>query len=163
MALQTQYSLLERTPERDLIPMANNLGLSVVAWSPLARGMLSGKYLDPAATGRITATGRAEMDARTEAVVRETVAVAEELGVPASQVAIAWLLQLPTRVMPIVGATTEQQLAANLGALDVQLAPEHLERLNAASAIDLGFPHDWLRRDVVRQAQYGPIRERIVT
>jgi aryl-alcohol dehydrogenase-like predicted oxidoreductase len=160
-ALQTQYSLLERTSERDLIPMANTLGLSTVAWSPLARGMLSGKYLDPAATGRITATGHAAVDPRTEAVVRETVAVAEELGVTASQVALAWLLARSTPVMPIIGATSEQQFAENLGALDVELTPEHVERLDAVSAIELGFPHDWLALDVVRAAQYGPVREKI--
>ncbi len=163
VALQTQYSLLERTPERDLIPMANSLGLSVAAWSPLARGMLSGKYLDPAARGRITVTGSAQMDARTEAVVRKTVAVAEDLGVTPSQVAIAWLLQLPARVMPIVGATTEQQHADNLAALDVRLTPEHVEQLNTVSAIELGFPHAWLQSDVIRRAQYGPVREQIIT
>jgi aryl-alcohol dehydrogenase-like predicted oxidoreductase len=162
-ALQIPYSLLQRTPERDLIPMAMGVGLSVVAWSPLARGMLTGKYLDPAATGRITATGEVSIDERTEAVLRTTIAVAEELGVTPSQVAIAWLLAQPTRVMPIVGATTEQQLADNLAALDVQLTAEQLERLDAASSIDLGFPQEWLALDVIRRAQYGQTREQIVT
>jgi len=161
-ALQTQYSLLERTSERDLIPMCTSLNLSVVAWSPLARGVLTGKYLDRAATGRITVTGgSAEMDPRTEAVVRETVDVAEELGVTASQVALAWLLSRPAPVMPIIGATGGQQFAENLAALDVDLAPEHVQRLDAVSSIELGFPHDWLALEVVRRAQYGPVREKI--
>ena len=161
-ALQTQYSLLERTPERDLIPMCDALGLSVVAWSPLARGVLSGKYLDPTATGRVTVSGGpTAMDARTEAIVREVVAVAGELGASGSQVALAWLMSRPTSVMPIIGATTEAQFAENLGALDVDLSPQQLERLDAASAIELGFPHDWLKLPVVRKAQYGAVRDQI--
>jgi aryl-alcohol dehydrogenase-like predicted oxidoreductase len=160
-SVQTQYSLLERTSERDLIPMANALGLSTVAWSPLARGQLSGKYLDPEATGRITVTGGHGIDPRSETVVRETMAVAEELGATPSQVAIAWLLARPTPVLPILGATSEEQFTENLGALDVQLTPEQIERLDAVSSIDLGFPHDWLALPVVRAAQYGPVREKI--
>jgi aryl-alcohol dehydrogenase-like predicted oxidoreductase len=162
-ALQIPYSLLQRTPERDLIPMAMGVGLSVVAWSPLARGMLTGKYLDPEASGRVTVTGQVNIDERTEAVLRTTIAVAEELGVTPSQVAIAWLLAQPARAMPIVGATTEQQLADNLAALDVQLTAEQLERLDATSSIDLGFPQEWLALDVIRRAQYGQTRAQIVT
>jgi aryl-alcohol dehydrogenase-like predicted oxidoreductase len=160
-AVQTQYSLLERTSERDLIPMANTLGMSVVAWSPLARGMLSGKYLDPEATGRITVTGSHGVDPRAETVIRETMAVAEELGATPSQVAIAWLLARSEPVLPILGATSEEQFTENLGALDVKLTPEQIERLDAVSSIDLGFPHDWLALPVVRAAQYGPVREKI--
>jgi aryl-alcohol dehydrogenase-like predicted oxidoreductase len=162
IALQTQYSLLERTPERDLLPMCEALGLSVVAWSPLARGVLSGKYLDPNATGRVTVTGgHTAMDARAEAIVRDVVAVASELGATPSQVALAWLLCRRTPVTPIIGATTEEQFAENLGALDVELSVEQVERLDAASAIEHGFPHDWLRLPVVRTAQYGAVRGQI--
>jgi aryl-alcohol dehydrogenase-like predicted oxidoreductase len=154
VALETQYSLLERTPERDLIPMAGRIGLSVAAWSPLGRGMLTGKYLEPGTAGRLTTLGRAAMDARTEAIVRETVAVAGELGATPSQVALAWLLD---RVMPISAATREGQLAENLGALDLRLPADHRDRLDAASAVDLGFPHDWLALDGIRRANYGDV------
>jgi aryl-alcohol dehydrogenase-like predicted oxidoreductase len=161
-ALQTQYSLIERTPERDLIPMCNSLGLSVVAWSPLAKGLLSGKYLAPGATGRVTTTGSAEMDPRTEAVVRETAAVGEELGVASAQVALAWLLARSTPVMPILGATSPAQLDENLAALEVQLTEEHIERLEAASSIERGFPHDWLASPAARAVMYGPLRQQVV-
>lgn len=162
-ALQSQYSLLERTPERDLIPMCDSVGLSVVAWSPLAKGLLSGKYLvDPEARGRVSTTGSTAMDPRAEAVVRETVAVADELGVSASQIALAWLLTRSKPILPIIGATKEHQLMDNLAALDVELAPEHLERLDAVSAIDLGFPHAWLAQDAARAVFYGSVRDRIL-
>ncbi len=164
-ALQTEYSLLERTPERDLIPMCESVGLSVVAWSPLGGGRLTGKYLDSSSGsgGRFAVLGDTRMDQRAESVVRETVAVAAEAEVTPSQVAIAWLLTRATPVMPIIGATSEQQLAENLAALDVALAPEHLERLGAASSIELGFPHDLLARDGVRRLLYGDLRHLIET
>ena len=161
-ALQTSYSLLERSPERDLIPMADALGVSVVAWSPLARGVLTGKYLDPNATGRVTATGgHAPSDPRTEAVVKEVVAVGQEVGATPSQVALAWILARPTPVMPILGATTEEQFEENLAALDVKLSPEQLERLDTVSAIDLGFPQAWLANEMIRSFLYGGLRQQI--
>lgn len=157
-AIQTQYNLLERTSERELIPMAAGLGLSVVAWSPLAKGLLSGKYLqDPNASGRVTTTGVA-LDPRTESVVREVVAIAEELGASASQVAIAWILARRPPVIPIIGVTTEEQLADNLGALDLELPAECLQRLEAATAIEVGFPHDWLATPAARAVMYGELR-----
>ncbi len=162
-ALQTQYSLLERTPERELIPMCNSLGLSVIAWSPLAKGLLSGKYLDAGASGRVATTGGPPTDPRTEAIVRETVAVAAELDASPAQVALAWLLTRATPVMPILGATSEEQLAANLAARELRLAPDQIQRLDATSAIELGFPHDWLAHPAARSVMYGSFRERIVS
>jgi aryl-alcohol dehydrogenase-like predicted oxidoreductase len=163
VALQTQYSLLERTSERELLRMAQRMGISVVAWSPLAKGLLSGKYLAADGAGRVTTTlGSASMDPRTEAIVRETVAVAEELGATPSQVAIAWLLARRPPVLPIVGATSEAQLEENLGALDLQLTAEQAGRLDAVSAIEHGFPYDWLATAGARAVMYGPLRERVV-
>jgi aryl-alcohol dehydrogenase-like predicted oxidoreductase len=163
VGLQVEYSLLERTPERDLLPMADGLGLGVTAWSPLAGGQLTGKYLDPAGNGRITALGDAAPPSRegTDGIVRATVAVADELGVAPSQVALAWLLARPMPAMPILGITKQAQLAENLAAADVVLAPQQIARLDAASAIDLGYPHDFLARDAVGQFLYGEVRDRI--
>ncbi len=160
-ALQTEYSLLERTPERDLIPMAADLGPSVVAWSPLGQGQLSGKYLDAGATGRLARLGIGVSGSRADAVVRETVAVAAELGVTPSQVALAWVLAREIPVTPITGVTSERQLSENLAAVDVVLEPEQIARLDEASAIELGFPHEFLTRDVVRRFIYGDMREKI--
>jgi len=123
---------------------------------------LSGKYLASGATGRVTTTGSAEMDPRTEAVVRETVAVADELGVTPSQVALAWLLAREASVVPILGATTPGQLEENLGVLEVRLEPDHLARLDSTSSIERGFPHDWLASPAARAVMYGPLRESVV-
>jgi aryl-alcohol dehydrogenase-like predicted oxidoreductase len=151
VGLQVEYSLLERTVERELLPMAHALDLGVTAWSPLAGGRLTGKYLSDsdhpeARSGRLATLGR-ESDERSDAIVREVVAVAEEVGASAPQVALAWLRARPGTTVPIVGTTTEDQLRDNLAAADLRLDPALLERLDRASAIELGFPHDFLRTE----------------
>jgi aryl-alcohol dehydrogenase-like predicted oxidoreductase len=162
--LELPYSLIERTPERELLPMAQALDLAVAAFAPLSSGLLTGKYLPdadggPASAGRIVQSARQRMDGRAETVVREVVAVAGELGATPSQVALAWIRSRPGVVIPIVGVTSEEQLRDNLGCLDVELAPEHLTRLDEASAIDLGFPYDFLRRDMIKRLVYGDAYE----
>jgi aryl-alcohol dehydrogenase-like predicted oxidoreductase len=161
-ALQVEYSLLQRATERDLIPMASALGLGVMPWSPLGSGILSGKYATGAATpedpegGRgamITAVGRASPAAI--AVADAVKGIADELGATSAQVAIAWTLANPAVVAPLVGARTLRQFEDNIGALDVVLGADHLARLDAASPIDLGFPHDFLRLDFIRGGLTG--------
>jgi aryl-alcohol dehydrogenase-like predicted oxidoreductase len=161
VALQAQYNLLERTPERELLPMAHGLDLAVLAWSPLAAGQLTGKYLrdgdgSPAAgSRRLDQLGGADADQRTRAVVGEVVAVAEEGGWTPAQVALAWLRSRPGIVVPILGVTRLAQLEDNLASLEVELGAEQLERLAAVSAIDAGFPYGFLRSDRVKQIVYG--------
>ncbi len=168
VGLQIEYSLLERTVERELLPMAESLGLTVLAWSPLRNGVLSGKYLaeNTAANGdgRMHSPmmqGFGGAMSSTEAVVRETVAVADELGVSAAQVALAWLRTRPAAVIPIVGARKLSQFEDNLRSLDVTLSPEQQERLHRVSAVPLGFPHDFYASESVRAILYGGLRERI--
>jgi aryl-alcohol dehydrogenase-like predicted oxidoreductase len=161
--LELPYSLLERSPERELLPMAQALDLAVAAFSPLSHGLLTGKYLadadgGPASEGR--AAGRARhLDERTERIVREVVAVARELGATASQVALAWIRSRPGVVIPIVGVTSEEQMRDNLGCLDVELSPEHVRRLDEVSAIDLGFAYGFLRQDFIKRLVYGDAYE----
>ncbi len=152
VALQIQHSLLERTPERDLLPMARAHDLAVTAWSPLAAGLLTGKHRGGDGSGR--AATRAG-DPRTNRIVDEVVEVAGELGAEPSQVALAWLLRRPEPVIPILGATKEPQMTQNLACLDVTLEPAHLDRLNDVSAVDLGFPHEFLRTESIRRSVYG--------
>lgn len=139
-ALQVEYSLLARTPDRELLPMARDLGLATYAWSPLARGLLAGteRGLD-----RLGTTGR-----RTVEVAAE---IATELGATPAQVALAWIRR--QSVMLSIGARTVDQLCDNLGALDLVLGEEHAERLDEASRVRLGYPHDFLRE---RRAQLAP-------
>ena len=157
--LELPYSLLERTPERELMPMAQALDLAVAAFSPLSRGLLTGKYLPdaeggPATSGRAAGSAR-HLDERTERVVREVVAVAREVGATPSQVAIAWIRSRPGVVIPIVGVTSEEQMRDNLGCLAVELSTEQVARLDDVSAIDLGFPYGFLRQDFIKRLVYG--------
>jgi aryl-alcohol dehydrogenase-like predicted oxidoreductase len=156
---QLRYNLLERTPERELLPQARAFDQAVLAWAPLAAGKLTGKYLrgEP---GRLGATG-ATADAREEAVVRTVVEIAEQGGWSPAQVALAWLLGRPGNVVPIVAATKESQLADNLGAVDVRLDADAVARLDEVSAVPLGFPHDFLRDPGVTRTVYGDRWERI--
>jgi aryl-alcohol dehydrogenase-like predicted oxidoreductase len=153
VALQIPYNLTERAVERDLIPMAREMGMGVLPWSPLAGGVLSGKYgqadLEQSSSGSLDsrkginlATGR--LNERSLAIAAEASAIAAELKVTTAQVALAWTLLNPGVTATILGARTPAQLQDNLGALEVALEPKHIERLEAVSRIDLGFPHDFL-------------------
>jgi aryl-alcohol dehydrogenase-like predicted oxidoreductase len=154
VGLQIRYSLADRAAERDLLPMARALDLAVTPWSILGAGVLTGKY----ASGEKVEGRAARWDSipeRPQAIAREVTAVAQAAGVTPSQVAIAWVRQQPGVILPILGARTAAQLADNLGALAVTLSPEQMERLNAASPIDLGFPHDFLAGREIRDLVYG--------
>jgi aryl-alcohol dehydrogenase-like predicted oxidoreductase len=142
--LQLPYSLLQREIERELLPMADTFDLSVTAWSPLGSGVLSGKFLDGDAGP--TRVDPAAISDRDTTITREVVAVAAELGITPSQVAIAWVRQRSPRMIPILGAKTVAQLHDTLGALEVVLPDEAMARLAEVSAIELGFPTDMLQR-----------------
>jgi len=157
VALQIPYNLVERTVERELIPMATAMGLGVVAWSPLAGGVLTGKYgradLDngPRAddgpfTRRDQAAGNGFLTARGLDIADAVRDVAAELGTTPSRVALAWTMLNPAVTAPIVGARTAAQLGDNLAALDVELSGGQQATLADVSAVDLGFPHQTLRR-----------------
>ena len=164
-ALQIEYSLVERTVERELSPMAAALGLGVLPWSPLGGGILTGKYgksdvadshevgISPTRKGIIASSGHLnERSIEVAAVVR---AIAEDIGATSSQVAIAWTLTNPAVTAPVIGARTLSQAADNLGALDVALSPEHVDRLNRASAPDPIFPARFVGRPMVKQLIFG--------
>jgi aryl-alcohol dehydrogenase-like predicted oxidoreductase len=171
VGLQIEYSLAERTPERDLLPMADSLEIAVTAWSPLAGGLLTGKYSAGQQQGKQEG-GRydnadmkqfAAVDDRKAAIADAVRAVAEDVGRSPAQVALAWLLRRPYRVpvIPIVGARKLAQVQDNLASIDVQLSGDHLRRLEEASAIELGFPHDFFAKDMVRGFAYGGLRDKI--
>ncbi|AJT69994.1 hypothetical protein T261_8401 [Streptomyces lydicus] len=167
VALQIEYSLIERTVERDLVPMAREMGLGVIAWSPLAGGVLTGKYgradlsEQPVAASREgtrkdLALAQGHLTERGLAIADVVKEIAAQLGKTPSQVALAWTLQNPDVTAPIVGARTSAQLEDNLGALDIAFDAAHLARLNEASAIGLGFPHEFLARN--RSAMFGGLK-----
>jgi aryl-alcohol dehydrogenase-like predicted oxidoreductase len=144
-AIQVPYSLVERTVERELLPMARALDVAVTCWAPLGGGLLTGRYgsdRDRPADGR--RAGR-PVTAQQLAVADALNAVAAARGATAGQVAIAWLRAQQERAVtiPIVGVRTDAQLADNLGALGVELEPHEFEQLDAASRVPLGFPGDF--------------------
>jgi aryl-alcohol dehydrogenase-like predicted oxidoreductase len=141
-AVQLEYSLVERTAERELLPMAAAFNLGLVVWSPLGGGLLTGKYRK-GETGRAQGLGvviHSESDDRKTATVDQVLAISEETGLPAGQIAIAWVLA--KGMLPIIGPRTLEQLADNLASAAVILSAEQIQRLDNASAIALGFPHD---------------------
>ncbi|WP_063129787.1 aldo/keto reductase [Nocardia fusca] len=168
VALQLEYNLIERTGERDLIPMANELGLGTVLWSPLAGGVLTGKYsrqdLNTPPSGQSESVRKSfnvalgGVTERALAIVDVVKEVADELGHTPAQVGLAWTLQNPGVTAPIIGARTAEQLQENLGALEVDLTPSHLARLDEVSEIDLGFPHALLASDHIRVQTRGDLK-----
>lgn len=151
VGLQVRYSLIDRTVERELLPMSRALDLAVTPWGIVGSGVLSGKYNDnPDAEGR--ARMRGQIDDRSLTIAGEVVEVAREIGATPTQVAIAWLRQAPALVIPLVGARTVEQLEENLGCLDITLTDQQVERLNAISAVEPGFPHDMLSRQAAERA-----------
>jgi len=142
--LQVPYSLLQRDIERELLPMAESFGMTIAAWSPLAGGILSGKFTrpeGPESGTRLSAASIADHDLAVARVVHD---VAGEIGASASQVAIAWTMVRSTAVHPIIGARRLDQLLDNLGALDCQLPAEAVSRLEQATGFLPGFPGDFI-------------------
>ena len=161
-ALQVEYNLLQRTAERELIPMAQALGLGVMPWSPLASGLLTGKYGTDAPASTDAPGGRGEMlvahgmvNARMLGIAAAVRTVAERRGVTSAQVALAWTLTNPAVAAPLLGARTLRQLEDNLGALEADLTPEDLALLEDASRFELGFPHDFLKLGFIGAALTG--------
>jgi aryl-alcohol dehydrogenase-like predicted oxidoreductase len=149
VGIQLEYSLAERSADRELLPMAEALGLGVTQWSPLGGGFLTGKYRAGNHDSRATKLGmlvHGEKSARETAILDALLGVAEEQGSSATQVAIAWLLhkarRSSTTLIPILGSRTREQFDGTLGALQVNLSDEQFERLSTASAIALGVPRE---------------------
>ncbi|MDI2128081.1 aldo/keto reductase [Yinghuangia seranimata] len=142
--LQVPYNLLNRDIERELLPMAFDFGMSVAAWGPLASGVLSGKFTRPGGAEAGTRVDPGTLGDRDHAAARAVQEVADELGVTASQVAIAWTRARSRAVHPIIGARTVEQLKDNLGAAELDLPAEAVARLDGAVDFALGFPHDFM-------------------
>ena len=166
VGLQIEYNLVQRTPERELLPMAKDFGLTVTAWSPLAGGVLTGKYLDESAQdGKDSRFGNAEAQKfmgdreRGSRIARTVRTIAEETGKSAAQIALAWLQTRDQPIIPIIGTRKLAQLEDNLGSVDVELSGEQLRQLNEVSKIELGFPHDFY--ETVEKYVYAGLADQI--
>lgn len=156
--VQVEYSLVQRTAERELLPMAETLGLAVTLWSPLGGGLLTGKYRQ-SSEGRLKGFGGRLIHVEQDTTLLDTVfAIAQELNAMPVQVAIAWLrykaARASTSLIPILGSRTLAQLNDSLLALDITLSDEQVTRLDKVSAISLGTPHEQIAATLPR-AQGG--------
>lgn len=159
IGLQIEYSLKERTPERELLPMAKALNIGVTAWSPLGGGVLTGKYNQPnPVDGRLSMTDQPFQILDRDLKIAETVLeIAREIGKSPAQVALNWLRNRPNPIIPIIGARRLSQLQDNLACVDFNLTGEQLQRLDNISAISLGFPQELLASQFVRDILLGRV------
>jgi aryl-alcohol dehydrogenase-like predicted oxidoreductase len=189
--LQIEYSLIERTPERELLPMADALNIGVTAWSPLGGGVLTGKYnksnreeqrqqtqqqnTSTSSTTVVAQEGNSRLEVQNEfanrilndrniLIAQEVSKIAKEIGCSAAQVALNWIRQQnimspagKNKIMPIIGARKETQIKDNLSCLEFELTSEQMQRLNEVSKIELGFPHDFLNSEMIKDVIYGGI------
>jgi aryl-alcohol dehydrogenase-like predicted oxidoreductase len=161
VAIQVPYHLAQRDIERELVPMCRESGLAICPWAPLAGGLLTGKYtrkdLEAQERGERGEVDPFDTDRRVLSLTEKKLeiaeavqAVAKEIGRTPAQVAINWVLAQPGMTSPIIGARSVEQLQDNLKALEFALGPEHLTRLDEVSAIQLGFPLDFINAPFVR-------------
>src|SRR6202140_4971961 len=172
IGLQIEYSLIERTVERELIPMAKALNIGVTAWSPLAGGVLTGKYhgyggssASPSEPGRMNNDMSKDFmpePKRTERIIAAVKSVSDETGRSMAQVALAWLRYRTVPVIPIIGARKLSQFQDNLASFDVTLSADQLKTLDEASRVELGFPYDIYAKAVPRAVCYGGLRDQIL-
>ena len=188
-SLQIEYSLIERTAERELLPMADALNIGVTAWSPLGGGVLTGKCnksnreeqqqtqqqntSSSSATTVVAQEGNSRLEVQNEfasrvlndrnmLIAQEVSKIAKEIGCSAAQVALNWVRQQnimssagKNKIIPIIGARKETQIKDNLSCLEFELTSEQMQRLNEVSKIELGFPHDFLNSEMIKDIIYG--------
>lgn len=153
--LQIEYSLVQRTPERDLIPMAKHFGMSVTPWAPLGAGILTGKYNQGMIAGGRLSEKSLKYNERNLSIAHVVADVAQHLGVTPAQVALAWIKEKEKSFIPILGARREEQINDSLKYLDLSLPKEDFVRLEEVSSIEMGFPHDFLATEGVKDVVFG--------
>lgn len=159
--LQIEYSLIERTVERELTPMAAELGMAVTPWAPLGGGLLTGKYLKEDGTPKRMEADNPRLNDKNFEISRKVVEVAEKLGVTSAQVALRWTMQKGSNMIPIIGARKESQIQDSLGALNFEIPANHMKELDAVSEVSLGFPHHFLGNERIKDIVYAGTHEKI--
>lgn len=159
IGLQVEYSLIQRTVERELIPMAEHFNMTVLPWAPLAGGALSGKYIK-GDKGRIKEDS-VRLNERSTTIAKEVMAVADEAGVQPAHVALKWLMQKSFSCIPIVGATKASQIEENLKCVDLTLSSDQIKRLDNVSSFELGFPQAFFNEDAVKTNLFGGFYDKI--
>ena len=164
ISVQILYNLIDRTAERDLIPMANFSNMSITSWSPLASGLLSGKYnnkkdIESGKNKRLNKYNpytKLLLNKRNYSIVNLVKEIAKEIDVTPSEIALNWVLhQNKGKIIPIIGAKTKAQLKTNMNCINFKLKREHIQKLATISDVGLGFPHDFLSYDFMQDLIYG--------
>jgi aryl-alcohol dehydrogenase-like predicted oxidoreductase len=187
IGIQIEYSLIERTSERELLPMASALDVGVTAWSPLGGGVLTGKYRrkknkdqhssdndtkkmlskEEEEGSRLNVVASSEManallKDRNLIIAEEVSKIANDVGRTPAQVALNWIRQQKllrqqrqSKIIPIIGARNTSQIKDNLACLEFELSKEQMQRLDEVSKIELGFPHDFLAANFIKDIIYG--------
>jgi len=158
--LQIEYSLIQRSAERDLLPMAKAFDMAVTPWSPLGGGILTGKY-GKSGKGKGRASEGNKLTEKRLLIAQEVVKVAKKIGAEPSQVAIKWTMHNGNSIIPIIGARTKEQFQSNIGALAIELSDKDISHLNKVSAIELGFPHDFLKSENIKSIIYSDTYDKI--
>jgi aryl-alcohol dehydrogenase-like predicted oxidoreductase len=156
VGLQAPYNLLERELEAEILPMARALDIGVLTWGPLSSGKLTGKH-SAHSSGDTKRHWWDHLTERESAIVDEVVGLAQEIGRTPSQVAISWIRQQQHQALmiPVLGARTAEQIRDNLGCLEFTLSADQLQRLDRASRMEFGFPHDFLASDMAKSLVHG--------
>src|SRR5262249_48672034 len=169
IAMQIEYSLIERTVEQELISVAKAMNIGVTAWSPLAGGILTGKYSagaynqkdEPGRMSTEMMKGFLPDQQRADRVVAAVKTVAGQVDRSLAQVALAWLRTRSVPVIPIIGARKLSQLQDNLASFELTLSSDQLKTLDEASSIELGFPYDLYSKELPNTFRYGGMRDQI--
>lgn len=152
VGIQIPYSLLDRSVENDVLPMAREHDLAILPWGMLEGGVLSGKYRE----NNNEPHREANPDERSRAASEVVARVANKTGHSSAQVAINWIRQQPGNIIPILGCRTEAQIMDNLGCLDFVLDDEQVGSLNQIADFKPGFPNSFLHSRGVRDLIFGP-------
>jgi aryl-alcohol dehydrogenase-like predicted oxidoreductase len=150
ISLQPQYNILQRDIEIEIVPVCLKFGIGIVCWSPLAGSLLTGKYRrgqEAPRGGRLAIMPNmlSRVTDKTHDVIELVVKEAQRLGTTPVALSLAWLMQKPGVVAPLIGPETREQLQENLAALDLTLPPETIERIDAATAAPVGYPNNFGR------------------
>lgn len=159
--MQVEYSLITRDAERDLLPLARYTDMGVTAWAPLAGGALTGKYLNNNTDPKRLKEGSRRLNEKSMQIAATVVEIAQENQCSAAEVALNWIRAQHTPVIPIIGARHLAQFNESLHCLSSSLSETQIARLNEVSAIELGFPHDFLSQEGVKTVMYGGLYDKI--
>lgn len=155
VGLQIEYSLVERTVERELIPMSRAFDMAVLAWSPLGAGVLTGKFSGTAPEKTRIKEGSSRLSEKNLRIADAVVSIAREIGASPAQVALSWLRHQKGNIIPIIGGTKASQITDNLGCLKISLTGDQLKRLDDVSAVEMGFPYSFLTAKPIRNIIYS--------